>query len=209
MNFELPPTGTEKSPAFVTAESCQEWLTKVPMANAVQAQAMLLQQLHLLHRFTLPPTDRFTILETLRHSVSRALRNTACPGAGRKPALRCAVAQIGAGKWLSSRQRGITCQCRCGTRLPRLARLILSGCMILRSARSVANTTSMKWRASPSASWLISATCRFQTTRQTPGNDSAVESTTRTTRHDASPQSRSPPGAVHNSQSMSFATREA
>jgi hypothetical protein len=69
MNFELPPTGTEQSPAFVTAESCQEWLAKVPVANAVQAQAMFLQQLHLLHRFTLPPTDRFTILETLRHSV--------------------------------------------------------------------------------------------------------------------------------------------
>lgn len=69
MNFELPSTGTEQSPAFATAEACQEWLAKVPMANAVQAQAMFLQQLHLLHRFTLPPAERFTILETLRHSI--------------------------------------------------------------------------------------------------------------------------------------------
>jgi len=83
MNFELPPTGTEKSPAFVTAESCQEWLTKVPMANAVQAQAMLLQQLHLLHRFTLPPTDRFTILETLRHSVCQVQEDASRKFAGK------------------------------------------------------------------------------------------------------------------------------
>lgn len=69
MNFELPPTGTEQSPAFVTAETSQEWLAKVPMANAIQAQSMFLQQLLLLHRFTLAPTERFTILETLRHSV--------------------------------------------------------------------------------------------------------------------------------------------
>jgi hypothetical protein len=69
MNFELPPTGTEQSPAFVTGEACQEWLAKVPLANAVQAQSMFLQQLHLLHRFTLSPTERFTILETLRHPI--------------------------------------------------------------------------------------------------------------------------------------------
>jgi hypothetical protein len=69
MNFELPTTGTEQSPAFVTAETCQEWLAKVPIANAVQAQAIFLQQLLLLHRFTLAPTERFNILETLRHSI--------------------------------------------------------------------------------------------------------------------------------------------
>jgi len=70
MNFELPPTGTEQSPAFVTAAACEDWLTTVPMANAVQAQAKFLQQLNLLHRYTLPPTERFAILETLRHPVS-------------------------------------------------------------------------------------------------------------------------------------------
>jgi cyclic-di-GMP-binding protein len=69
MNFELPPTGTEQSPAFQNAAACEEWLATVPMANAVQAQSMFLHQLHLLHRFTLPPNDRFAILETLRHSI--------------------------------------------------------------------------------------------------------------------------------------------
>ena len=69
MNFELPPTGNEQSPAFVNAAACEEWLTTVPMANAVQAQAIFLQQLHLLHRFTLSPTERFAILEALRGPV--------------------------------------------------------------------------------------------------------------------------------------------
>jgi hypothetical protein len=69
MNFELPPTGTEQSPAFVNAAACEEWLGKVPMANAVQAQSMFLHQLQLLHRYTLSPTERFAILETLRKSL--------------------------------------------------------------------------------------------------------------------------------------------
>jgi hypothetical protein len=66
MNFELPPTGTEQPPAFTTAIACQDWLGTVPMANAVQAQSMLLRQLSLMHRFTLPADERFAILETLR-----------------------------------------------------------------------------------------------------------------------------------------------
>lgn len=69
MNFELPPTGTEQSPAFLDAAACKDWLDKVPMANAVQAQSKVLHQLHLLHRFTLAPTERFAILEALRASV--------------------------------------------------------------------------------------------------------------------------------------------
>ena len=66
MTFDLPPTGTEQSPAFLTAITCQDWLATVPLANAVQAQSMLMRQLALLHRFTLPPSDRFAILEALR-----------------------------------------------------------------------------------------------------------------------------------------------
>ncbi|MCE9571498.1 MAG: hypothetical protein K8R10_16070, partial [Rhodocyclales bacterium] len=70
MNFELPATGTELSPAFLNAIACQDWLVTVPLANAVQAQAMFLRQLNLLHRFTLPPTVRFAILEALRGPIS-------------------------------------------------------------------------------------------------------------------------------------------
>lgn len=70
MNFELPATGTELSPAFQNAIACQDWLVTVPLANAVQAQAMFLRQLNLLHRFSLPATERFAILEALRGPVS-------------------------------------------------------------------------------------------------------------------------------------------
>ena len=70
MNFDLPATGTEQRPAFLNAIACQDWLVTVPLANAVQAQSMFLRQLNLLHRFTLPPTERFAILEALRAPVS-------------------------------------------------------------------------------------------------------------------------------------------
>lgn len=69
MNFDLPATGTELSPAFHNAIACQDWLVTVPLANAVQAQSMFLRQLTLLHRFTLPPSERFAILEALRGPI--------------------------------------------------------------------------------------------------------------------------------------------
>lgn len=66
MIFELPPTGTEQPPAFTTAAACQDWLATVPLANAVQAQSMLLRQFGLMRRYTLPHGERFAILEALR-----------------------------------------------------------------------------------------------------------------------------------------------
>ena len=70
MNFELPGTGTEPRPAFANAVACQDWLSSVPLVNAVQAQSMFLRQLNLLHRFALPPIERFAILESLRGPLS-------------------------------------------------------------------------------------------------------------------------------------------
>jgi hypothetical protein len=70
MNFDMPATGTDPSPAFANAIACQDWLVTVPLANAVQAQSMFLRQLNLLHRFTLSPTERFAVLETLRGPIS-------------------------------------------------------------------------------------------------------------------------------------------
>jgi hypothetical protein len=70
MNFELPATGTEPSPAFANAIACQDWLATVPLANAVQAQSMFLRQLNLMHRYSLPAPERFAILEALRGPVS-------------------------------------------------------------------------------------------------------------------------------------------
>jgi hypothetical protein len=66
MNFDLPPTGTEQTPAFVDPKGCQDWLSSIPMANAVAAQSSILRQLSLLHRFTLPAAERFAVLEVLR-----------------------------------------------------------------------------------------------------------------------------------------------
>lgn len=77
MNFDLPDTGTEKAPAFLSAISCQDWLVTVPLANSVQAQAMFLRQLNLLHRYSLPPTVRLAILEALRGPVSDVQEDTA------------------------------------------------------------------------------------------------------------------------------------
>ena len=70
MNFDMPATGTDPSPAFANAIACQDWLVTVPLANAVQAQSMFLRQLNLLHRFTLQPAERFAVLETLRGPIS-------------------------------------------------------------------------------------------------------------------------------------------
>ena len=83
MNFELPPTGTEQSPAFLDAPGCLEWLTTVPLANAVQAQSMFRRQLSLLHRFTLPTIERFAILEALRGPLSEVQGDAAVKFAGR------------------------------------------------------------------------------------------------------------------------------
>ncbi len=83
MNFDLPATGTELSPAFVNAVSCQAWLSTVPLANSVQAQSMFLRQLNLLHRFALPPTDRFAILEALHRPLSDVQEDAAKRFAGK------------------------------------------------------------------------------------------------------------------------------
>ena len=69
MNFDLPVTGREQSPAFVTAKQCREWLVKVPLANPAQAQAILLRQLTLLHRYDMPLAERLAVLEALRRPI--------------------------------------------------------------------------------------------------------------------------------------------
>ncbi len=83
MNFDLPATGTEQSPAFVNARGCRDWLVTVPLANAVQAQLMFFRQLSLLHRFALPAADRFAILEALRGAVSGVQDDAAKKFAGK------------------------------------------------------------------------------------------------------------------------------
>ena len=83
MNFDLPATGTEQSPAFLNPSACRDWLATVPLANAVQAQSMFLRQLNLLHRFALPATERFAILEALRGAISDVQDDAAKKFAGK------------------------------------------------------------------------------------------------------------------------------
>lgn len=83
MNFDLPATGTEQSPAFLNPVACHDWLGTVPLANAIQAQSMFLRQLNLLHRFALPATERFAILEALRGAISDVQDDAAKKFAGK------------------------------------------------------------------------------------------------------------------------------
>ena len=82
---------------------------------------------------------------------------------------RCGAAQIGLGKWRSSRKRGTTCQCTWGVMLPRLARFILSGCIVSLTAASTANTTAISASRSSRESSPISRACRLSITRTKPG----------------------------------------
>jgi cyclic-di-GMP-binding protein len=83
MNFNLPATGNEQSPAFLNAADCAAWLVRAPLANASLAQPILLRQLSLLHRYALPPSDRFAILEALRRPVCEVQEDAAKTFAGR------------------------------------------------------------------------------------------------------------------------------
>ena len=83
MNFNLPDTNTEQSPAFLGATDCADWLLRVPLANVSLAQPILLRQLNLLHRHDLAPSERFAILETLRRPISAVQAEAASIFAGR------------------------------------------------------------------------------------------------------------------------------
>jgi hypothetical protein len=77
VNFELPATGSEQSPAFRNAIECREWLGRIPLANSAQAQPILLRQLNLLHRYSLQPAERFAILDILRGPIGEVQENAA------------------------------------------------------------------------------------------------------------------------------------
>ena len=83
IDFKLPATGNERSPAFLDAAECANWLLRVPLANVSLAQPILLRQLNLLHRHDMPPGERFTILEALRRPVIDVQADAAKIFAGR------------------------------------------------------------------------------------------------------------------------------
>ena len=79
-------------------------------------------------------------------------------------------AQIGSGKCESSLQRGTTCQCTCGTTLPKLARLIFVGAMRSLRADSVTHTAFINAERCSMGRSVISAAWWFSMTRQNPGH---------------------------------------
>lgn len=83
IDFKLPATGNQRSPAFLDAAECTNWLVRVPLANVSLAQPILLRQLNLLHRYEMPPGERFATLEALRRSVIEVQADAANIFAGR------------------------------------------------------------------------------------------------------------------------------
>ena len=81
---------------------------------------------------------------------------------------RWRVPQTGCGKCESSAKRGITCQCRCGVRLPSDARFILTGASRARSARLDRESDVHQVVAVGASRSVISRTCAFQITLQNP-----------------------------------------
>ncbi|MCC7060660.1 MAG: hypothetical protein IT508_10555 [Burkholderiaceae bacterium] len=81
--FNLPSVGRDPSPAFADARACGDWLAAQPLANPVQAQALLMRQINLLNRYELPPAERLKILELLRDPIAFAQNESARKFAGR------------------------------------------------------------------------------------------------------------------------------
>jgi hypothetical protein len=70
--FPVPTTSAEFVPSFTDAEGCRQWLAGLPLANAVQSQALLLRQLKILNRYGLGGDERLRMLEILRPALLSA-----------------------------------------------------------------------------------------------------------------------------------------
>lgn len=81
--FSLPTLGTGQAPAFFNAAGCRDWLAAQPLANAPQAQALLLRQMNLLNHYALDPAERLKVLELLRDPIIYAQSESARKFAGR------------------------------------------------------------------------------------------------------------------------------
>ena len=67
--LELPSTGTEQPPAFLTLDDCRIWIKSLPLSSPMQSQAFLLRELRLLDRYTLAGELRYAMLEALRETI--------------------------------------------------------------------------------------------------------------------------------------------
>ena len=68
-DFQLPEISAEAHPDFSDSASCAAWLAELPLVNVAPAQIRLLDQLHELNRFDMPPAERLRVLEALREPI--------------------------------------------------------------------------------------------------------------------------------------------
>lgn len=68
-DFNLPEISGDASPDFSDSASCAAWLTELPLVNVAPSQIRLLDQLHELNRFNMPPAERLAVLELLREPI--------------------------------------------------------------------------------------------------------------------------------------------
>ncbi len=68
-DFNLPEISADAKPDFTDSASCAAWLTELPLVNVAPSQIRLLDQLHELNRFNMPPAERLRVLELLREPV--------------------------------------------------------------------------------------------------------------------------------------------
>lgn len=69
-DFALPELSAEASPEFTDEDSVKAWLEHVPLANVIEAQRQLLDQLEEFNRLPTKASNRFAVLEALREAVN-------------------------------------------------------------------------------------------------------------------------------------------
>lgn len=68
--MNLPELSAQASPEFTDEESAKAWLENVPLANVIEAQRALLDQLTEFNRLPTKATSRLAVLEALREAVN-------------------------------------------------------------------------------------------------------------------------------------------
>jgi hypothetical protein len=68
-DFKLPEISADAKPDFTDSASCAAWLAELPLVNVAPSQIRLLDQLHELNRFSMPPAERLRVLELLREPI--------------------------------------------------------------------------------------------------------------------------------------------
>lgn len=70
LTLPLEPTDDRANPAFKSAASCEQWLSKLQFTNLHAVHSLLRQQLDEFNRYPLRALDRLNTLEKLRETVS-------------------------------------------------------------------------------------------------------------------------------------------